>query len=306
MEQLPLETDKFFGILNTIFSTLNIDEILTTVVKEIQSILKADRCTLYLVDKESNELYSKVLQAESLVEIRLPLTKSSIAGYSAITKKIVNVKDAYDDKELQVIDRELSFDRRWDRESGYKTKSVLVVPIPVKTEGDVIGVFQVLNKPDGFSNTDVTVMEQFSYLLGITLNNALLFQTIDDEKRLKEYILDDIEEGVCILDTKKKIISASKFLEVMSGMRYPVQEMIGKYFFELFPNFINTRLEEEIDEVLLYGFKKIALLEVLEAKIIPYLDDKDRVKRLILIFTPLERKPCSYIEDRGESPTQTF
>jgi len=306
MNQLPLETDKFFGILNIIFSTLNIDEILTTVVKEIQSILKADRCTLYLVDKENNELYSKVLQAESLVEIRLPITKSSIAGFSAIAKKIVNVKDAYDDKELQVIDRDLSFDRRWDRESGYRTKSVLVVPIPVKTKGNVIGVFQALNKPDGFSNTDVIVMEQFSYLLGITLNNALLFQTIDDEKRLKEYILDNIEEGVCILDIKKRIISASKFLEVMSGMRYPVQQMLGKYFFELFPNFINTRLEEEIDEVILNGFKRIAVLEVLEVKIIPYLDDKGRVKKLILIFTPLERKADSYIENMDKSSTRIF
>jgi transcriptional regulator with GAF, ATPase, and Fis domain len=306
MEQLPLETDKFFPILNTIFSTLNIDEILTTVVKEIQSILKADRSTLYLVDRESNELYSKVLQAEGLMEIRVPLTKSSIAGYSAITKKIVNVQDAYDDTELKFIDRELSFDRRWDRESGYRTKSVLVMPIPVKTDGNVIGVFQALNKPDGFSDSDVATMEQFSYLLSIALHNALLYQTIEDERRLKEYILDDIEEGVCILDTKKRIISASKFLEVMSGMRYPVQEMTGEYFFELFPNFTNTQLEEKINEVFLYGFKRIALLEVLEIKIIPYLDDKSRVKRLILIFTPLERKPCSYSEDRGESPTRTL
>jgi transcriptional regulator with GAF, ATPase, and Fis domain len=306
MKQLPLKTDKFFGILNAIFSTLNIDEILTTVVKEIQSILKADRCTLYLVDRENNELYSKVLQAESLVEIRLPITKSSIAGFSAIAKKIVNVKDAYDDKELQVIDRDLSFDRRWDRESGYRTKSVLVTPIPVKTEGNLIGVFQALNKPDGFSNTDVIVMEQVSYLLGITLSNAFLYQAMDDEKRLKEYIIDNIEEGVCILDIKKRIISASKFLEIMSGMRYQVQEMIGKCFFELFPNFINTRLEEEINEVLLYGFKRIAALEVLEVKIVPYLDDKGRVKKLILIFTPLERRTDFYIENRDKSSTRTF
>ncbi len=306
MDQLPLETGNFFSILNTIFSTLNIDEILTTVVKEIQSILKADRCTLYLVDRESNELYSKVLQAESLIEIRLPLFKSSLAGYSAITKKIVNVKDAYDDAELKVIDRELFFDRRWDRESGYRTESILVMPIPVKTDGDVIGVFQALNKPDGFSDSDVSTMERLSYLLNIALNNTLLYQTIEDEKRLKEYILDDIEEGVCVLDINKRIISASKFLEFMSGMRYPVQKMIGEYFFELFPSFTNTQLEEKINEVLLYGFRRIALLEVLEVKIIPYLDDNRKVKRLILIFTPLERKPCSYREGMGESPTRTL
>jgi len=301
MEQLPLETRKFFSILHTIFSTLNIDEILTTVVKEIQSILKADRCTLYLVDRESNVLYSKVLQADGLIEIRVPLTKNSIAGYSALTKKIVNVIDAYDDEELRHIDRELSFDKRWDRESGYRTRSILAMPIFMKTDDEVIGVFQALNKPEGFTGSDIVAMERFSYLLSITLNNALLYQTIEDEKRLKEYILDDIEEGVCILDMKKRIVSASKFLEVMSGLRYPVQEMAGKYFFELFPAFSNTQLEEKIDEALLHGFKRVALLEVLEVKIIPYLDNKGMVKRLIVIFTPLEQKPFSHGEGRYKS-----
>lgn len=306
MERLPLETAKFFGVLNTIFSTLNVDEILTKVVREIQSILKADRCTLYLVDRENNELYSKVLQTDNIVEIRVPIKKSSIAGYSAITKKILNIKDTYDESELCAVDRELCFDRRWDKESGYRTRSVLVMPIPVKTEGEIIGVFQALNKRGGFSGPDVKTMEQFSYLLNIALHNALLYQAIDEEKRLKEYILDDIEEGVCILDTKKRILSASKFLEVMTGMRYPVQAMIGEYFFELFLNFANTQLEEKINEVLIYGFKRVALLEVLEVKIIPYLDDKARVKRLILIFTPLERKSFSHSEGRGESPNRTF
>src|SRR4030043_435440 len=231
MEQLPFATDKFFGILHTIFSTLDIDEILTTVVKEIQLTLGADRCTLYLIDRESNVLYSKVLQAESLIEIRVPLTRSSIAGYSAITKKIVNVIDAYDNEELKHINRERCFDKRWDRESGYRTRSVLAIPIPIRTDGSIIGVFQALNKTGGFSGSDIATMECFSYLLNIALNNALLYQTIDEEKS---------------------------------------------------------------DEVLLHGFKKIALLEVLEVQIIPYLDDKGKVKRLITIFTPIDKKSSNY------------
>ncbi len=157
MEQLPLETDNFFSILHTIFSTLNIDEILTRVVIEVQSILKADRCTLYLVDRERKELYSKVLQAESLKEIHLPLTKNSIAGFSAITRKILNIKNAYDDLELKFIDRELSFDMRWDKESGYRTKSVLALPVPVHTAGNIIGVFQALNKVNGFSDQEINM-----------------------------------------------------------------------------------------------------------------------------------------------------
>lgn len=285
MKQLHIETGKFFNILGTILSTLDINEILTTVVKEIQTILTADRCTLYLIDKESGELYSKVLQADNLVEIRVPIMKSSLAGYSATTNSLINIKDAYDDAELKEIDGELCFNKSWDQKSGYRTKSVLVVPIPVKSGSEIIGVFQALNKPDGFSEEDVHTMEQLAYLLGIAVNNALLYQTIEEEKKLREYIIDDIEEGICILNTKREIVSASKFLEVMSGMRHTIDSMVGQNLFDVFPNFLGTELEEKVNDVLAKGYKMIIQLSVLEVKIIPYLDEKGKTRRIILIFT---------------------
>lgn len=285
MERISLKADRFFSILSTILSTLNIDEILTIVVKEIQSILGADRCTLYLIDKGNNELYSKVLQANELVEIRLPFAKDSLAGYSAITGKVLNIRDAYDEREIMALDSELNFDKKWDRASGYRTKSVLVVPVPGAKTINAVGVFQAINKEGGFSETDVNTMEHLTYLLGIATNNAFLYQSIEEGKKLREYIIDDIEEGICILDTKKCIVSANRFLEVMSGMRYSIEAMIGKNFFDIFSNFVNTQLEEKINEALSQGFKKVALLEVLHVKIIPYLDEKGRVKRLILIFS---------------------
>ena len=159
------------------------------------------------------------------------------------------------------------------------------MPIPHKSSEDIIGVFQALNSPDGFSDHDVQVMEQLAYLLGIAVNNALLYQTIEEEKKLREYIIDDIEEGICILDTKKRILSASKFLELMSGMRYTADMMVGENLFDLFPTFVGTELEEKIADVFRDGFKKIAQLAVLEIKIIPYTDEKGKVRKLILIFS---------------------
>lgn len=285
MEQLSMGTDKFFSILSTILSTLNINEILTTVVKEIRSILEADRCTLYLINDDGSELYSKVLQADNLVEIRVPITKTSLAGFAAATKEIVNIKDSYDDAELKSIDSELCFNKSWDEKSGYRTKSVLVVPIPIKSGNEIIGIFQALNKPGGFSELDVNIMRQLAYLLGIAVNNALLYQKIEEEKKLREYIIDDIEEGICILNTDKTVLSASKFLEMMSGMRYTVDTMVGINFFDLFPNFLGTELEEKVHDVLSKGYKMIAQLSVLEVKIIPYLDEKGKTRRLILILT---------------------
>lgn len=283
MQKLCLSTDKFLSLLNTILSTLDINEILTTVVEEIRQLLNAERCTLYIIDKDNKELYSRVLQADNLVEIRVPMDKSSLAGYSAITGNPINICDAYNEASLKAIDSELRFDKRWDEKSGYRTKSILVVPVPVKT-GNIIGVFQALNKPGGFMPEDDEMMNQLAYLLGIAVSNAVLYQDIEEERLLREYIIDDIDEGICILDTKKKILSANKFLELMSGMRYTMNNMIGTDFFDIFPNFLGTELEKKINEVLIDGFKKIAALNMIEAKIIPYLNENGIVKKLIIIF----------------------
>lgn len=285
MKSLALTTDTFFSILDIVLSTLHIDEILTTVVDEIRSLLKAERCTLYLVDHETQELYTKVLQARELVEIRLPITKTSLAGYTATTGKTLNVADAYDLAELSAIDPDMEFDRRWDAASGYRTRSMLVVPVPMRSKDSIIGVFQALNKEGGFDDHDVELLEQLAYLLGIAVTNALLYQAIEDERRLREYIIDDIGEGICIINTKKEIIAANRFIEVMSGLRYSTDEMIGKGLFEVFPHFEGTGLVDKLHDVFEYGFRTEAVLEILEVKLIPYLDETGRVKKVILIFS---------------------
>lgn len=278
---------QFVDILDTILSTLSIDEILTKVVEEIRKTIGADRSTLYLVNYQRNELFSKVLQAKELVEICLPIDKFSLAGYTAITQKMLNIKNAYDTNEIKSIDKDLVFDKSWDQKSGYRTESVLVIPIPNKTRDNLLGVFQALNKKGGFTDEDISVIEQLVYLLGIAVNNALLYQKIEEEKSLREYIIDDIEEGICILDTNKNVYSANHFIEMMSGMRLTINDMTGKNFFELFPNFSQTELEIKVNEVIAKGYKMSANLPLLDAKIIPYHDINNKLSKIIIIFERL-------------------
>ncbi|MCX8069476.1 MAG: GAF domain-containing protein [Thermodesulfovibrionales bacterium] len=282
-----ISRSQFFGILNTILSTLSIDEMLTIVVEEIRKTIGAERSTLYLINYQTKELFSKVLQAKELVEICLPLDKLSLAGYTAITRKRLNIKNVYNSQELHSIDKELVFDKSWDQKSGYKTESVLVIPIPDKSRDYLLGVFQALNKKGGFTDEDVNVMEQLAYLLGIAVNNALLYHKIEEEKSLREYIIDDIEEGICILDINKNVYSANRFLEMMSGMRLTMNDMIGKDFFELFPNFAETELETKVNEVIAKGYKMNANLTMLNVKIIPYHDINNKISKIILIFERL-------------------
>jgi PAS domain S-box-containing protein len=285
MKRLALNTEIFFSTLDRILSTLQINEILTSVVDDIRATLGADRCTLYLIDNETQELYTKVLQSQELIEIRLPLTKTSLAGYTAVTGKTLNIRDAYNSEEILAIDPELSFDRRWDEASGYRTSSVLVVPVPIQRQNKVVGVFQALNKAGGFSAQDVVSAEQLAYLLGIAVTNALLYQAVEDERRLREYIIDDIEDGICIINAKEEIVSANRFIEVMSGLRYSVEEMKGKNLFDVFPQFSDSVFVEKLRDVFEYGYRTEALLEMVAVKLIPYLDENGRLRKVILIFS---------------------
>lgn len=284
MAAQSFSTEDFFKVLNTMLSTLRIDEILTTVIAEARSILDADRCSLYIVDRENEQLYTKVLQASELVEIRLPLSKQSLAGYAALTGKLLAIEDVYDASELKSIDPELGFDVRWDQLTGYRTKSMLVMPIPLRQTG-AVAILQALNRPAGFAACDADTLERLSGLLNIAVTNALLYEAAEEEKKLREYIIDDIEEGICIINVRKQIVSANRFLEIMSGDRFSSGEMAGQDLFEVFPQFRESDLGVKLNFVFEYGFKAEVLLEILRVKLIPYLDENGRVRRVVLIFS---------------------
>ncbi len=280
----PFSKEDFIRVVNIMLSTLRIDEILTSVIAEARSILGAERCSLYIVDRENEQLYTKVLQASELVEIRLPLSKQSLAGYAALTGKLIAVEDAYDSAELRKIDAELVFDMRWDQQTGYRTKSMLVMPIPLRQAGPV-AIMQALNRPGGFGDYDEEILDMLAGLLNIAVTNALLYESAEEEKKLREYIIDGIEEGICIINVRRQIVSANRFLEIMSGQRFSLPEMAGQDLFEIFPQFRDSELGVKLSDVFAYGFRAEALLEVLRVKLIPYLDETGRVRRVVLIFS---------------------
>jgi type II secretory ATPase GspE/PulE/Tfp pilus assembly ATPase PilB-like protein len=99
----------------------------------------------------------------------LPISTKSIAGWCALKNRIVNLKNAYDVKELAVIDPELRFDERWDMQTGFTTRQVLAHPIVSKNY--LLGVIQLMNRKDGpaFVEIDERSLKEVSDILGIAL-----------------------------------------------------------------------------------------------------------------------------------------
>ncbi len=119
----------------------------------------AERCTVYFVDQERKELWSRIA-ARTAIEIRLPLG-TGIAGQAALTGETINVPDAYADPR---------FDRNVDLRSGYRTLNMLVVPVWEDASRNVISVLQVLNKRSGpFERRDQMLLERIAESVGPVL-----------------------------------------------------------------------------------------------------------------------------------------
>src|SRR5579872_2311611 len=162
---------KLSGITNQLNSADSISHILLTLKDKILELLDAERLTIYAVDTKNQELYSMQKVGDVPKEIRVPKSFASIAGFTALARKTINIKDAYDPAELTKFHPNLKFDIRWDKQSGFRTKSVLAVPIVF--EKYLLGVLQLINKRHGtvFTSQDEDGAEEIARILGIAFYN---------------------------------------------------------------------------------------------------------------------------------------
>jgi type II secretory ATPase GspE/PulE/Tfp pilus assembly ATPase PilB-like protein len=149
--RLKLEFNKNLNqVSNKIHATGNVDEIMLDVSKDICALFNADRLTIYVVGEDNISLVSKVKTGlNSFKDLKLPIAEQSLAGYAAMHKKLLNIKDVYDEKELAQYSTHLRFLQEVDKRTGYRTKQMLVAPILDNTSGDLVGVIQVINNKAG-------------------------------------------------------------------------------------------------------------------------------------------------------------
>ncbi|RKH41064.1 HD family phosphohydrolase [Corallococcus llansteffanensis] len=147
----------------------DLDLLLPLILYEASKVVESDRCSLFILDREREELWSKVAQG-SKNEIRLPMG-SGIAGQVAHTGAVINIPDAYADKR---------FNSTFDVSSGYRTHTILCVPMR-DANGDVTGVIQALNKRGGlvFDAEDEELLLALGAQAAGAIENALLHEEIN-------------------------------------------------------------------------------------------------------------------------------
>ncbi|MGE5639707.1 MAG: ATPase, T2SS/T4P/T4SS family, partial [Clostridia bacterium] len=138
------------NVTNKIHATNNIDEIMLEVSADICALFNADRLTIYSMGEDKQSIVSKVKTGlNSFKDLKLPIAEHSIAGYVGLSKKMINIKDCYDEGELRSINPNLRFLQEVDKRTGYRTKQQLVAPIVEQSSNDLIGVIQIINNKAG-------------------------------------------------------------------------------------------------------------------------------------------------------------
>ena len=163
-------------VTNRIHAARNVDEIMLEVSQDICALFAADRLTIYILSEDRSTIVSKVKTGlSSFKDLKLPINEQSIAGYVALTKKLINIKDVYDENELRSHHEELHFLVEVDRRTGYRTKQMLVAPVVDGGDGDLIGVVQLINSKNGKPFDELA--EENARHLGETLGIALKQRT---------------------------------------------------------------------------------------------------------------------------------
>lgn len=213
-------------------SSLDLEDTLKRVMDEAKELMNADRSTLWLLDRDRNELWTKITQDNgSTRELRVPMGKGFV-GQVAASGKTLNIPfDLYDHPDSGTA-------KQLDQQNGYRTCSLLCMPV-FNADQQLIGVTQLVNKKKSgdfssyepnqwpkapecfqasFDRNDEGFMEAFNIQAGVALQNAQLFDTVKQQEQMQRDILRSLSNGVISTDKAGNIIAANESAKKMLGL----------------------------------------------------------------------------------------
>ena len=205
-----------------VFETL--DEMLSKLVEITTNEVDAERGTIFLNDKVTNELYSRVAQGNFQREIRI-LNTTGVAGHVFTTAKPEIIDDAYSNEH---------FNQNIDKETGFKTNSILCVPIKT-VKGEIIGVAQALNKKHGkFTHNDLNVLTEMTSQAVTVLQSAQFIEKMHKDRKQEMEFIDVVSEITSEIDLgtllQKVMREATKMLHAERSTLFLNDEKTNELF----------------------------------------------------------------------------
>lgn len=172
----------------------------------------ADRCSVWLIDEAAGELWTKV--AHGIKEIRVPLGTGIVGACVAENRNVIVNSAASDERFL----------RRVDESSGYRTESVLAIPL--RADGRVIGAMQVLNKPGGFSEHDAELLSLMGLYSASEIQSERLRQEAEAARLLRRELDLACEVQQNLLPRELTRVSGLEY----EGFFRPAKSVGGDYY----------------------------------------------------------------------------
>jgi adenylate cyclase len=213
-------------------SSLDLEETLSKVMQEAKELMQADRSTLWLLDPDREQLWTKVPIDGTLRELRIPMG-AGFAGQVALTGEPVLIPfDLYDHPNADTA-------KETDKKTNYRTCSMLCMPV-FNADNKLIAVTQLINKkkqgdyppydpetypepPEcwraSFNSNDQEFMKAFNIQAGVALQNAKLFETVKQQEQLQRDILRSLSNGVISTDKEGRIIAANESARKLLGVQ---------------------------------------------------------------------------------------
>ena len=151
-----------------------LDQLLNDIVDAAKELSGADRCSLFLINKEHGFLWTSVAHGSGTITVPLGV---GVAGTVAATGESINISDAYQD------DR---FDQSIDQRTGYRTRAMLSLPLK-KHDNEVVGVIQALNKhgDQQFTAYDTQLLAALGGQAAVAIDNAQLIESDRNHQQIK-------------------------------------------------------------------------------------------------------------------------
>ncbi len=233
------ELDTLNKIGQAINSTLDLQKILTLITECTTRLLGVVAASVALYDKSNGDLWFAAASGEGadFVQDKRLTMGQGIVGQVIQHNEPMLVPNVAEDPR---------FYANFDQESGFKTRSILCVPL--QTKGQAIGAIEALNKTDGFfDKEDRRLLNSLAASAAIAIENARLYQQAQQEiaeRRQAEVSLRESEErfrsvvetandAIIAIDSQSQIISWNKGAETIFG--YPANEAIGQPMTLLIP-----------------------------------------------------------------------